>query len=124
MRAVSRRLLDQRQLGLVVAVDVGQVVQRGFQAQLAFAPGQRGDEGAAAALRRNQAFARQQVDRLAHGDARHAELGDQRLERGQGLALFPDAARDALPQQLGELRVARNGAVAKQCVHGWFTGLC
>ena len=72
------------------------------------------DEGSAALLGEHQAFAREQVDSLADGDPRDIEFPDQFLERRQLCADAPDPARDPLPEQVGELHVARNGTVAEQ----------
>src|SRR6185369_6128224 len=78
-----------------------------FDAQPPVAPRRGGDEGAAAALRRDEPVAGEAVDRLAHGDARDLEFGDELLERRQLLAFAPDAAGDALTKQIGELHVER-----------------
>ena len=73
-----------------------------------------GHESALALLRFDDAVARQQLDRLPDGDARDAELLRQLLVGGQPKALGPDAARDALPEDVGDLRVFRNVAVGDQ----------
>ena len=70
-----------------------------------------GDEGAAALERLYQALALQQVDGLAHGDAGHAELVLQLLQRGDLGPDRPVAVTDAPAQHRRHLQVARYAAV-------------
>ena len=100
-----------------MAIDVGEIGERGLQAQRPAARRRVDDESAAPLLRGQQAFARQHLHRLARRDPRHFELAGEVQQRRQLVARLELALRDAPSQQVCKLHVTRNRAVAEESVH-------
>ena len=98
-------------MGDVVADRRDQAFPVGGELDPAVVLGRLGDEGAAALERLHQAFALQQVDGLAHGDAGDAELVLQLLQRGDLGADRPVAVADTPAQHGSHLQIARHAAV-------------
>ena len=90
-----------------MAIDLREFAQRGLHLERPRPGGPGGDEGAPALLGRDQPLALQQRDGLPHGDAGECEFLDQVLERRQARSRLPDATLDAAPQDVGQLRIAR-----------------
>src|SRR6185436_10681260 len=66
-------------------------------------------EGAAATRARDQPFAFEKPERLAHRSARNAELAREIVEHRDALANLPLARPDVLAEQHDELNVDRRG---------------
>ena len=109
---------NQSEFGLVIAVGISQALQRCFQRQGALRLHVVAHERAASALGQEQTFARQDLDGLAHGHTRYLEFIDQRLQRRHFAARRPSPARNALAQQIGQLRIQGHRAVGKDGAYG------
>ena len=113
-RRVGAAFRNVDDLRRCVAVDLGEVGQRGLDLEPVVPLQCAGDEGAAALPGFDDSIAGQQVDRLADGDTGDPKFCREFFIRWQPQALRPYSSGDTLAKDISDLGVFRNMAVGNQ----------